>query len=143
VGETHGNKAATNNPAGVEQTLMTSLFSRVRPRQGRLFLGSVSVGYHPRLFTFDLFGVLPRFLENVLREPPSWKITRHVLPSHVVGQLKHLIGCLYYFRVRFVSALGNDELQDLFDHLDVRVLDKALLDKPHALESRLARSRGP
>src|ERR1700722_5213893 len=51
----------------------------------------------------------------------------------VVGLLVHIVGSLDYFGVRFVGALAGDQVDELVDNADVRLLYIALLEGSETL----------
>src|SRR6187431_2667943 len=48
------------------------------------------------------------------------------LAANVIDLLIHLIGGSHDFRIRFISPLAHDQVDELLDHADVGLLDVAL-----------------
>src|SRR5580704_3322621 len=70
-------------------------------------------------------------------------ISQSPLPHQLRGGLQHLVGSRDHLRVHLIGALGGDQVRDLGDRVDVRLLEIALLQAAVAVDAGDAVLRRP
>ena len=62
-----------------------------------------------------------------------------LLLFQIAYHLENLVGCLYRFSIHFISPLGRNHINHLFNNVDIRHLDGILLDGAKPCDTRASR----